>query len=155
MTGIRIAIAVITLLMGVLVAAMPAQAAMRSHHRYPVIGCDDLRSGGQNRYSWRHAPRGYCETGGSLGSTEGIDHAHWRGWGRAKAHARGYLVDGLGFMYRARITAYGLYHCHNCFGIAGYDPSWYRWLHVVSKGGSRGGARRGPFNVTINVTPQN
>jgi len=94
-----------------------------------------------------------CTTGGTLGTTEGIDHARWTGWGNAVAHATGYLVDGLGFEYAATITAHGLASCTNC-GAGPGTVRWYKSLHVVSSGGVRGGVQRGPFNLTIDVTPQ-
>ena len=90
-------------------------------------------------------------TGGSLGSAEGINHAHWTGWGNARAYARGDLIDGEGFPYPATITAYGLHRCHRCDGR---PHAWYEWLHAVSKAGYWAGAERGPYDVTINVTPQ-
>ena len=136
------------------VAGSSAASWARYQGRFPVIGCNKQSSPYPNHYGWRHAPTGYCDTGGSLGSTEGIDRAHWRGWGRRRAHAHGLLVDGLGFRYPARITAYDFTRCHNCFGVQGYNPTWYGRLHVVSRGGYRGGARRGPFNVVINVVPE-
>lgn len=128
--------------------------AARARRRFPVIGCDDLKYTFLNRYSWRFAPTRYCETGGRLGSLEGIDHAHWRDWGQRQAIARGSLVDGLGFEYPATITAYNLRRCHRCFGMSAYNPSWYLKLHVVAKGGIRGGVPRGPFNVSLDVGPQ-
>jgi hypothetical protein len=63
------------------------------------------------------------------------------------------LVDGLGFEYPARLTAYDLTKTHDFLG-AGTYAAWYNKLHVVSSGGYRGGAKRGPFNVTLPVTPQ-
>lgn len=124
-----------------------------AHPRFPVIGCNNLRHKLPNHDSWRFAPTGMCETSGSLGTLEGIDHAHWRDWGAVRSVATGDLVDGLGYEYPATITAYDMGHCHQCFGKSDDTISWYRRLHVVTAGGYRGGAQRGPFDVTIDVTP--
>jgi hypothetical protein len=118
--------------------------------RYPAIGCDDQKLRYQNRKSWRYAPSN-CETGGGLGSSEGIAQARWHDWGARRATATGLLIDGLGYSYPATITAYDLVH-----GPLGRDrhASWYRWLHVVARRRHLAGAWRGPFNVTIDVAPQ-
>lgn len=120
--------------------------------RYPVIGCNDTRLPAQNRASWRYAPRA-CETGGSLGSTEGIAAAHWHHWGSSRAHATGLLIDGLGFAYPARITAFDLVRARRLPGTHRYG-SWYARLRVVAARRFRGGIARGPYRVLINVTPQ-
>jgi hypothetical protein len=136
-----------------LAGAGVSHAAGSGAARFPVIGCDDLRAPIINHYAWRRAPTGLCQTAGSLGTLEGIDRSHWRGWGSRTPSADGFLVDGLGFEYSAMITSSELRSCRNCFGVPGLTMSWYRQLHVVSPGGVRGGARRGPFNLTIDVTP--
>jgi hypothetical protein len=120
--------------------------------RWPVIGCEDAHYGYVNHHSWRYAPRD-CTTGGKLGTTEGIAGARWRGWGRSRAIATGYLIDGLGFEYPAKIVAYDLYRTNNFLGGHHY-AAWYPRLHVVATGETRGGAFRGPFDVIINSTPE-
>jgi hypothetical protein len=147
MTGKRI-IVVLTSIAATLTIAATAAA----RQRWPVIGCNDNSAPYLNRYAHRYKPRHYCETGGSLGSLEGIDHATWRRWGDGRAYATGYLVDGLGFEYKARITAYKIVRTHDFLGTNNY-ASWYRKLHVVADGGFRGGVFRGPFDVTIDCTP--
>lgn len=129
-----------------------ASAAV-ARQRWPVIGCADLSYSIENLYAWKYAPAGYCETGGPLGTLTGITGAHWKQWGQRRAHARGMLVDGLGFYYPAKITAYDRSVTHNFLGMGTY-AAWYNKLHVVAGSGDRGGAMRGPFNVFLNVTPQ-
>jgi hypothetical protein len=107
-----------------------AATAVAAGMRWPVIGCEDLHHTFVNHYSWRYAP-GECTTGGTLGTTEGIAGAHWRGWGGSRATATGYLRDGLGFAYPASITAYDLYRTNNFLGTHHY-AAWYSRLHVVA-----------------------
>ncbi len=142
-------------------AATPLLASQSTGHaarvvatgaRYPIIGCNNPRLPSQNRAAWRYAPHA-CETGGSLGSTEGIASAHWRGWGSPRAHATGQLIDGLGFAYPAHIVAFDLVRAHRLPGTHRFG-SWYRRLRVVSTRAFRGGISRGPYTVVIDVTPQ-
>jgi hypothetical protein len=134
------------------VAVVFTSAAFGASSRpsFPVIGCVDSSYSFANHWSWRHAPSRLCETSASL---VGIDHARWRAWGRNRATATGSFVDSLGFEYPATITAYDLRRCRKCNG-AEAPQAWYRYLHVVSAGGVRGGAMRGPFNVTLFAAPE-
>ena len=134
-----------------LVSALGAAASASAKNHFPVIGCSTTN--GFNHYDWRYKPYRYCDTGGTSGSTEGIDKTRWRKWGQGRAYATGYFVDGLGFEYKAKITAYRLTRCHNCFGIHGYTVSSYNRLRVIANGAVRGGVFRGPFDVTIDSTP--
>lgn len=128
------------------------RARIAATQRFPVIGCDDHRYPFENHYSWRYAPS-ECETGGSLGTLEGVSGVHWRGWKRGRATGKGSLIDGLGFGYPASLTAYGLYRTHDLVGTGKFG-SWYRRMRATPAGAVRGGALRGPVNVTINVIPQ-
>jgi hypothetical protein len=127
-----------------LIAVLPASAATATL-RFPLIGC------GLGHYELKYAPTGYCETGGSLGAREGIDHAHWKHWGQSRATADGFLVDGHGFEYQATITAYDLISPAPLCGAPSSGTSEYLYLHVVANGGRRKGMFRGPFNVKLNV----
>jgi uncharacterized delta-60 repeat protein len=126
------------------VAPYVGHKAARAH--YPVIGCHAPNSSRRTR--WRYAPQ-RCETGGS-GTLAGIDHVRWHGWGSRRAIGDGSYIDGLGFEYPATITAYELHRCNHCYEAG----PWYGTLHIIAHGGFRGGVFRGPFNVTVNVTPQ-
>jgi hypothetical protein len=131
------------------VVSMPTAAAARA--RWPVIGCDDNAGPGPiNHYAWKWQPSGLCTI---TGATDGIDHARWKHWGSHQATATGDFVDGLGFMYPAKLTAYRLHVTHNLFGNRGVYGAWYTKLHVVAKREFRGSIERGPFNVVLDVTP--
>ena len=77
---------------------------------------------------------------------------HWKRWGHGAATATGLLMDGLGFIYRAQIRAYGLHVTHRLFGNRGVYGAWYTRLHVTARSAVYG-ICRGPFNVFIDVTP--
>jgi hypothetical protein len=128
-------------------------SSLAPKERFPVIGCDSQAQDFPNHYKWSYAPS-FCETGGSLGELEGINHAHWHGWGHRTATATGDLINGEGLEYPAKITAYDLFRCHRCFGIPGYNPSWYRRLHVQAAAVEEEGTVRGPFNVIIKSDPE-
>jgi hypothetical protein len=138
-----------TIVATIALVALPSTATAMM--RFPRIGCDDLHYTYPNHYAWKFKPSGYCQTGPGL---VGIEHARWHVWGKKRATARGLFVDGLGFTYAARITAYDLFRSNGPSpGVVGYSASYLK-LHVVANGGERGGAFRGPFNVTLSVMPQ-
>ena len=84
-------------------------AAALAGRRYPAIGCDDQTQEGLNRYLWKYKPYGYCYFGNpGTGTSDGIYHTHWSGWGRPRVTGGGYFSDGLGFLHPARMTLYGL-----------------------------------------------
>ncbi len=141
----RVAIATVVAL-----AAAVAASAAGAHPRWPVIGCWDFRDGYFNHYAWRYAPRGLCSI---TPTTEGIDHAHWSYWGRRQATANGDFVDDLGFQYPAKITVYDRHRTWNFLGGGTY-AAWYAKMHVVARREFRGDIWRGPFNVFMNVSPQ-
>lgn len=88
-------------------ATMPLPAL--AGRRYPAIGCDNQTESGLNRYLWKYKPYGYCYFGNpGTGTSDGIYHTHWSGWGNAVAHGRGYYSDGLGFLHPAQMALYGL-----------------------------------------------
>lgn len=120
-----------------------------ARQRWPIIGCWDFSSQGFNHYLWEYKPGGLCAI---LETTAGIDHARWKHWGSRQATGTGQFVDALGFMYPAKLTAYGLHVTHNFLGEHTY-AAWYTKLHVVAKREYRGEIYRGPFNLVLDVTP--
>jgi hypothetical protein len=135
----------LTALLGVLTAVVANPTAVLGAQRSPVLGCIDLKHFSDPTRVPTYKPSGLCETGDNL---IGIDHAHWTGWGRRQATSRGDFVDGLGFEYRAKITAYDLRK------LPGSTRKYYYQLHVIASGGNRGGVFRGPFNIFIKDVPQ-
>jgi hypothetical protein len=133
------------------IVAMPSQAGARA--RWPVIGCEAPHQTVGNHFAWRYKPSGLCGVSGSRATLIGIDHAHWRHWGRRRTTATGMVVYGLGFEYPARITVYGLSKTHDFLGQGAYVAS-YNNLHVVSRGGYSHGVHHGPLNLTLGVVPQ-
>jgi hypothetical protein len=138
------------MVMVTMAAAIPAASAQA---RWPVIGCQDRHDAYANHYAWEYKPSRLCASSGTRGTLTGIDHAHWKHWGRRKATARGMLVFGQGVEFPARIIAYGLIRTHDFLGQGTY-AAWYSDLHVVSPGGHLDGVHLGPFNLTLGVTPQ-
>jgi hypothetical protein len=131
-------------------ASLPPVSTATAGQRFPVIGCQDSRYSFLNRWNWEFAPERECQPGVTL---VGISHARWHSWGKKRATAEGFFIDGLGFQYPATITAFDLRTCPRCDGVRA-PRAWYRFLHVVSGGGIRGGVIRGPFNVTLYVAPE-
>lgn len=146
--GVRHAWAAVVIAVVGLALSSPATSAAA---RWPVIGCSNLRYNFFNHYAWKHAPSGLCVI---TPTNAGIDHVKWTGWGGNKATGKGDFIDSLGYMYPATITAYDLYVTHNFLGRTGSYAAWYGKLHVVAKRQFRGGIYRGPFNVVLNVTPE-
>jgi hypothetical protein len=130
----------IVILMSIAGLASPAIASANS----PVIGCIRLNDFEAGRPAWQSAPWN-CTTGGSLGSTEGIWHVRWSGWGHRTSTGRRYLVDGLGFMHPAKITAFRMRRTYT-------GRKCYTRLHAIAKA-VFAGIVRGPYNVFIDVTP--
>ena len=135
---------VIIVLVGAVAAPVAAQA-----RRWPIIGCATATS--VEHFHWKYKPR-YCQTGGPLGTLTGIAGVAWKHWGGGEAYGTGRLVDGLGFTYPAKITAYKLDRTNNFLGNGTY-AAWYQKLHVVAKRQYRGGIYRGPYNVFLNSAP--
>ncbi len=133
--------------------AVPSNAGARARTRWPVIGCEAPNETVGNHFAWKHKPSGLCGIDGSGATLIGIDHAHWKHWGRRRATANGMLVYGLGSEYPARITVYDLSKTHDFLGQGTYF-AWYSILHVVSRGGLRHGVHHGPFDLTLYVVPQ-
>lgn len=117
--------------------------------RWPVIGCYDLNVSGFNHFAWKYKPSRLCYITGTLA---GIDHVHWKHWGKRQATGTGDFVDSLAFHYPAKLTVSKLTVTHNNLGLGTY-AAWYSRLHVVAKRERRGGIFRGPVNATLNVTP--
>ena len=132
------------------IAALGLSSTASAHQRWPVIGCWDFRYNFFNHYAWKYAPRGLCSI---TSTTAGIDHARWKYWGARQATGRGDYVDGLGFQYPAKITVYDRQRTWNFLGGGTY-AAWYLKIHVVARREFRGGIWRGPFNVFMNVAPQ-
>jgi hypothetical protein len=137
---------------GVIVAAALIAPSSALAFREPVIGCDSHRyTYAPNHFAWLYAPANWCELGGPLGPLGGIENARWHYWGRSVARGSGYLIDGLGFRYPARLSAYGLVARRLTPGSQ--VVRYYRWVHAYTEEEEeRGGAWRGPFNVLFNAT---
>jgi hypothetical protein len=144
----------------VALARTPASEPLAAHAgaaRFPVIGCDDPKYPYANHYGWAYAPTGFCRTSRGNG-VEGIDHTHWRSWGKSHATGRGYLVvyNQAVEEYPAIITAYGFWSTDHFAGINEH-LSAYSHLHVqvLSRLATGGPIRwRGLLNVTLNVQIQ-
>lgn len=132
------------------VSSVSVTSGLARSANFPVIGCADSRYDVANRWYWEYRPNGTCE---SPRGQFGIRRARWSSWGRGQARATGQFVDGKGYQYPATITAYDLRKCGTCNGQEA-ARSYYRYLHIVSPGGTRDGTMRGPFNITLYVAPQ-
>ena len=108
------------------------------------MGCSSF-SGGRLALSRSEAHPRECGNPALGGTLAGIQDAHWHNWGQPRATGTGHLVDGLGYRYPARFTAFGRLRRD---GVA-----FYSRMHLVSKGEERGGAFRPGLNATVAIAP--